>query len=475
MPTKQSNEPGSYELPLRPSASSPGQPPPAGAAENFPGSIALENAQWYCRLRWFAIGAVFIAGAVGIAGRLDGGPMLGLWAFALAGALAAGNAAFLVHIRRLGSPERPDLSLWNLRGQVCLDLCVITAAALLVGPRQTAVAFPYLLCIVLGCVFFPRRHSLLLAVIIALLYGSCVVAERMGFVSPPNAAPLAGTAGWAGVIATVGTWLTVWYLVSHLSGMGRRRGIELAQANRRLLAVQKERQRHMLTTTHQLKAPFAAIHANAQLLMGGYCGQLPEPAVQVVGRISARCRRLTAEIQEMLQLANLNSPGEQSTASTDLDLAALLQWCIEQLEPLADKQDVVFQKDLQWAPARGEEEHFKMLFLNLLSNSVNYSYKGGKVSLTCRPDVAKGATVTIRDDGIGIAPEKLPRIFDEYYRTNEAVQHNRESSGLGLAIVRHVADLHGIHVRVQSVPNHGTTFELRFNGATDPSAAPGGK
>ena len=463
----QLNEPGSYDLPLCSAGNGPGQAPTADSVENLPGSIALENAQWYCRLRWFAALATCAAGGVGVLGWPDSRPAIWPWMFALAGALAAGNAGFLLHIKRFCSPERAAVSLWNLRGQVLLDLTIITVAAVVAGPQQTAIAFSYLLCIVLGCVFFPRRQSLGLAVIAGTIYGTCVIAEWAGFLQPATLggrAPglLMGAAGWADVIPTVGMWLTVWYLVSHLSSMGRRRGIELAQANRRLLAVQKERQRHMLTTTHQLKAPFAAIHANTQVLLGGYCGELPEQATQVIGRIAARCRRLATEIQEMLELANLSSPGQHAAAPTDLNLAALLEWCVEQLEPLAGKQDVVFHKDLHWAQGRGIEEHFRVMFLNLLSNSVNYSHKGGKVSLTCRPDAAGGAIVTVRDEGIGIAPEKLPRIFDEYYRTNEAVQHNRESSGLGLAIVRHVAELHGIRVRVQSVPDRGSTFELRF-------------
>jgi len=70
--------------------------------------------------------------------------------------------------------------------------------------------------------------------------------------------------------------------------------------------------------------------------------------------------------------------------------------------------------------------------------------------------------VTIEDEGIGIAPEKLPRIFDVYYRTEEAVRHRPESTGVGLAIVRHVAEIHGIRVRVESAPDVGTRFTLRF-------------
>ena len=82
--------------------------------------------------------------------------------------------------------------------------------------------------------------------------------------------------------------------------------------------------------------------------------------------------------------------------------------------------------------------------------------------MSCRPDGPGQAVVSISDDGIGIPDKKLPRIFDEFYRTNEAVRHNKESSGLGLSIVRQVAELHRIGLRVTSTLGRGTTFELRF-------------
>jgi two-component system phosphate regulon sensor histidine kinase PhoR len=108
------------------------------------------------------------------------------------------------------------------------------------------------------------------------------------------------------------------------------------------------------------------------------------------------------------------------------------------------------------------EEHLRMLLDNLLSNAVLYSHEGGTVHVTCAEQPDGGATLTVEDHGIGIVQEKLPRIFDEYYRTDEAARFNKESTGLGLTIVRHVAEAHGIGVRVESRLGEGTKFRLRF-------------
>ena len=262
-------------------------------------------------------------------------------------------------------------------------------------------------------------------------------------------------------------WLVVWYLVSHLSMTVRQRDSALGRTNRQLVAAQGERARHMLHTTHQLKAPFAAIHANTQVLLRGHCGELPDRARDILARISARCRRLGNEIQEMLQLANLRAVSQQAPHAVEQDVAKALQWCIGQAAPMARERRVVFDSDLQPALAVGVEDHLKMLFSNLLSNAVAYSHAGGRVRVRCRGGQGNPAVVTIADEGIGIPAEKLSRIFDEHYRTNEAVQHNKESSGLGLAIVRHVAHTHGIGIRVQSQVGAGTTFEIRFRPAEE--------
>jgi signal transduction histidine kinase len=226
----------------------------------------------------------------------------------------------------------------------------------------------------------------------------------------------------------------------------------------------------MLRTTHELKTPFAAIHANAQLLLRGHCGVLSDEALDVVRRIARRCSRLASEIQEMLQLANLRSSSDRPLQPTELDLAEVVGWAIGQVSQTAEQRGVAIGAELETTPIMGVQDHLRMLLANLLSNAVAYSQEGGRVEVRCRAAASgDGVLVSIGDNGIGIAPEKLPRIFDEYYRTNEAARHNKESTGLGLAIVQHVALEHGIRVRVESTLKEGTVFTLGFPRGEEPA------
>jgi signal transduction histidine kinase len=318
----------------------------------------------------------------------------------------------------------------------------------------------------LACVFFPRRASLLVTLIAIALFLGAFASERLGIVPAATIfahdQPVAPSVAEYDLLFAIGIWLAVWYLASHLSAVVRQRDDELAQANLSLLKAQRERAEHMLRTTHQLKAPFSAIHANAQLLVKGYCGDLPPEAMQVAKGILARCIRLTNEIQCMLQLANLSSQSSLALRGVRLDVAEVLAGCIGQVRPTATAKGNVLEEDVHPAFTMGVEDHLKMLFDNLLSNAVSYSHPGGHIRIRCHAGPEGEPLVAIEDDGIGISPDKLPRIFDEYYRTQEAVKHNKESSGLGLAIVREVAHRHRIGIRVQSVPGSGTTFELRL-------------
>jgi signal transduction histidine kinase len=435
---------------------------------------------WFCRFRWIVIGTLAAFGILGLVPELL--PRFGLrpgtmWAFVIAAMLTLENIGFLAHARFVTRSPTSREAKRNLWGQIIVDLVILTVVVHFVGSLETPVAFAYLFHIVLACIFFSRPESLLVTVMAGALYVSCVWAEAVG-ISPAAGIysdtllreRLAGAPGMTvlHVASALVIWLVVWYLASLLSVMVRERDHELAKTNRRLEEAQEQRMRHMLRTTHELKAPFAAIHANTQLLLKGYCGVLPDEAMPIVERIAQRCRRLADEIQEMLQLANLRTAMASSSDWVELDLREVLQWCIRQVAALAQERRVVIEDELESEKVVAVEDQMKMLFSNVVSNAVTYSYEGGRVRVECRSAPGGGPMVTIEDRGLGIPSEKLPRIFDEYYRTAEAVAHNRESTGLGLAIVRQVARRHGIRVQVESAPGVGTKFVLSF-----PPAEPG--
>lgn len=463
-------------------------------------SLLQQHARWFCRLRWMVIA---VLAAVGVAGWCAE-PLteLGLalsptWPLVTAAILAVVNGIFAAMSRRHRSSARrcgpetqassvagvqPDRGAacaasrgrpWSARFQLWLqivaDLLILTAVIHCLGSLETGAPFMYLFHVILACIFFTPAESLVVSILAIGLYVGCLLLEFTGFLMPQTILASPGLQArslltheflvlHATLVAAI--WAVIWFLVSRLARTLRRHERELAATNRRLAASSAERAQHMLQTTHQLKAPFAAIHANAQLLLGGFCGELPPPAQVVVEKISSRCAALSQQIQEMLQLANLRSEGQVPTDSAEVDLAGLIAAAIAHIEPAARQRSIRFQKELVPVTVHAVPDHLRMLIDNVLVNAVNYSHLGGEVGVICRPSGHDAAMVVIHDRGIGIPEEKLPRIFEDYYRTDEAARHNRASTGLGLAIVRHVARKMSVTVQVESAPQWGTRFSL---------------
>jgi signal transduction histidine kinase len=476
-----------YHLPMPGGEAQPAKAPDRGEGLYLSENLLSRSALWFCGLRWVAIGLLGLFGILGLLPSLL--PRIGLrahadWPFAAAGALAAANIVFLVHARRLASRPNPHGAKVNLWAQILVDLLVLTAVVHYMGSLETYVAFAYLFHIVLACIFFPRRWSLAVTAIACGLYVGCVVLEEANVVRPASIYADAtlrehmdrvpGTSlvnvSWATV-----TWLVVWYLASYLSSMVRLRDNELAVSNRRLVEAQKQKTEHMLQTAHELKAPFAAVDANIQLLLKGYCGPFSDEARDILERVASRSIRLARQIQDMLQLAHLQAADEGSLRRVEVDLAGALAECAMQLQPVAASRGVRLETDLEPAWTTAVADHMGILLANLVSNALMYSQPGGRVKVQCRSASGRGPFVTIEDNGIGIPPDKLPRVFEAYYRTEEGVRHHPESTGLGLAIVRHIAESHGIRVHVTSQPRAGTRFTLRFPPVASPAGPAGGR
>jgi len=433
--------------------------------------LLRENIVWFCQLRWIVV-MFLLAGAI-IAYFPSLLEWLGLsmtsgWLLATAGVLIVANIIYIA----LTPADNADLDPRSLRGmlwvQILVDLIVLTVVVHFVGSVQSYAPFMYLFHMILACIFFTQTESLIVTIAAAGLYGICIALEGLGVIPPVTIFVEVGalrreelsTQFWTWhVTSLVVIWGFIWYLASRLAGALRQREISLAVANRQMQASTDERAKHMLQTTHQLKAPFSAIHANTQLLLGGFCGELPEKAVTTAEKISARCHMMSQQITEMLQLANLRSEGQLAPPVVDIDLADLLRVSIARVEPTAARREIEFDKNIEVVSVRAIEDHVRMLIDNLMSNSVNYSLDGGAVEVSCEL-VDASAVVKIRDSGIGIPAEKLPRIFDDYYRTQEAAQHNKASTGLGLAIVRDAARAGNIDVLVESAPGWGTRFTI---------------
>ncbi|WP_308302398.1 ATP-binding protein [Bacillus sp. V5-8f] len=111
---------------------------------------------------------------------------------------------------------------------------------------------------------------------------------------------------------------------------------------------------------------------------------------------------------------------------------------------------------------KGDSYRIKQIFINLITNALNYTGPGGSVKISIAED-EKTVKASVRDTGIGIEKEELPRIFERFYRVDKARSRNSGGTGLGLAIVKHIVEAHKGKITVDSQPGKGTTFTVIFN------------
>lgn len=438
--------------------------------------LLLEHIYWYCRFRWIVIAVLLVFGTASFADNLFSFLDLrtGLyWPFGVAGAAIVLNILFMAHANKSTRPMAGNSLLINMWSQILLDLIILTMVVHYVGSIDTVISFAFLFHIVLSCIFFTRFQSLMVTLFSAVLFIICLSLDFTGILPPSSiykSSIVTPDFHMLIIHATMilSIWFVVWYLVSYISNLVRERDYKLCTTNNRLKETQEEKTKHLLRLTHELKAPFAAIDANIQLIQKGHCGILPEKALELLERIAARSRKLGEVIQAMLQLENVQKMASETPHIEYLDLAEIIRWCLAQVQPTAEKQGVKLETDLRPVHVNANEDCMKMLFSNVISNAILYSHHNSQVKVECRVGNPR-PTVLVEDHGIGISAEKIDKIFDEYYRTDEAVTHNKNSNGLGLAIVKHVAQIHRISIRVASEPNIGTKFEIMFPASPSPA------
>lgn len=235
-----------------------------------------------------------------------------------------------------------------------------------------------------------------------------------------------------------------------------------------LLQEINERQAEFISNAaHELSTPLTAISGFAETL-ATQDFQQPELTHHFAQVIYEQAQRMNRLIQDLLQLARLETLSHsQELSLTPVSVQPAIRSVLSQLSPCFQekKQTVLFpsakddpQNDLQIAAV---PELFRQIIRNLLENANKYTPADGKIHIFLEAS-PQCITIRIADNGIGIAPEHLPRIFDRFYRVDKARARSTGGNGIGLSLVRYLTELFHGSIQVESTIGQGTTFSLQF-------------
>lgn len=229
----------------------------------------------------------------------------------------------------------------------------------------------------------------------------------------------------------------------------------------RLRREKEEMRRNFVSmVSHELKSPLAAAVQNLMALNSGAVGTLPDRARDILGRLEIRIQGLLALIRDWLDLSRIES-GEMVDGMEPVQLSGIIEDTVDTLQPLADASHVklTFRKPEHVPSVQGHPGTLRMLMTNLVHNGIKYNLDPGAVEIGLEA-MNGGVDIVVRDTGVGIPGEELPRIFEQFYRTRES--RGEEGSGLGLSIVKRIVDAHHGSITVKSRVGRGTSFRIHL-------------
>jgi two-component system phosphate regulon sensor histidine kinase PhoR len=223
--------------------------------------------------------------------------------------------------------------------------------------------------------------------------------------------------------------------------------------------VERVRRDFVANASHELRTPLTSIRGFVEALEDG---AMEEPATgrRFLEKIRLHADRMAGLVSDLLELSRLES-GERAPTWEPVAPAEVAEDVAASLAGAAERKRVALHRADHGAPTVvSDADRLRLILENLVENAVKYTPAGGRVEITTRPAADGGAELVVNDDGPGIPPEHLPRIFERFYRVDKARSRELGGTGLGLSIVKHLAEGMGATVSVESQPGRGTRFTV---------------
>lgn len=211
--------------------------------------------------------------------------------------------------------------------------------------------------------------------------------------------------------------------------------------------------------SHELKTPIASVGLLAEAL--GEAADEPAQVRRFAGRLEVEAHRLAHITGEIIELSKLQAK-DALRADRLVDVGEVVAAAVDQNRIVAQSRRVdVAVRGGKRANVYGDRALLGVAVHNLVSNAIAYSNEGGRVGvgISVRGDAVE---IAVTDQGVGIEASELDRVFERFYRVDQARSRNTGGSGLGLSIVKHTVQNHGGDVRVWSKPGKGSTFTIRL-------------
>lgn len=233
----------------------------------------------------------------------------------------------------------------------------------------------------------------------------------------------------------------------------------LLQQKKKQKMLDKQKKQFTANVSHELKTPLTSIAGYAELIETGMAK--PEDIKPFAGVIRKQALRLVSLSEDIIQLSQLEESDDEDMSFESVNLYEIAQRCVEALNINAINKCVTLNLTGEECYIRGKAQLVEELVYNLCDNAIRYNKENGNVTVTVTP-LEKGASVSVKDTGIGIPKKYQERIFERFFRVDKSRSKATGGTGLGLAIVKHITQLHDAKLEISSEEGKGTEIIVTF-------------
>ena len=219
----------------------------------------------------------------------------------------------------------------------------------------------------------------------------------------------------------------------------------------------KVKDEFLANVSHELRTPLTLILGPLEDVLKGRAG--PQ-STQELTLAHQSALKLNSLVTELLLLARIQA-GQLKLSTEQTDVAELVKHAADAFAPLSQRKKITLSVNAAPAQVPLDPRRVEFVLSNLLSNAFKFTPEGGTIELSVEPR-EKTVDVRVRDSGVGIAKEQLPKIFERFTKFEAKAAPGAAGTGIGLAVVKEIVELHGGTVTVSSEPGQGTTFTLSF-------------
>lgn len=236
----------------------------------------------------------------------------------------------------------------------------------------------------------------------------------------------------------------------------------LERLNRELQKANEIKERFIANMSHELRTPLNSILGFSDVLLEGTFGSLSPNQERYIRNIKTAGKHLLEMINNVLDLAKIDS-GRMELQIETFSVEDVLKEVVTTMKPLADKKSInlILSLDPEAKILTADRVKFKQILYNLLSNAIKFTPEGGTVDVTSELDSSKETPIlsfSVCDTGVGIPPDALEKIFDEFAQVDSSFSRQYGGVGLGLALTKKLVELHGGKIKAESQLGRGSTF-----------------